>query len=41
VLTSGEKLDGKIDAGCDFIGNPEAGRVNLYPDHLRKIEFIR
>ncbi|RKR92171.1 hypothetical protein BDK92_6605 [Micromonospora pisi] len=41
VLTSGENLQGTIDAGCEFIGNPDTGRVNLYPDHMRKIEFVR
>lgn len=40
-LTSGEHIDGTIDAGCDFIGFPEAGRVNLFPDGLQKIEFVR
>ena len=41
VLVSGATLTGTIDAGCDFIGNPDTGRVDLYPDHMRRIEFIR
>jgi len=41
TLTSGEIVDGDITANCDFIGFPAAGRINLYPDHLKMIEFIR
>jgi hypothetical protein len=41
TLTSGEIVDGNITANCDFIGFPAAGRINLYPDHLKMIEFIR
>jgi hypothetical protein len=41
TLTSGESVDGKITANCDFIGFPAAGRINLYPDHLKMIEFVR
>jgi hypothetical protein len=41
TLTSGKVLTGTIDAGCDFIMQAEAGRVNLYPDKVKKIEFVR
>jgi len=41
TLTSGTVLTGTIDAGCDFIMQAEAGRVNLYPDKVKKIEFVR
>jgi len=41
TLTSGTLLTGTIDAGCDFIMQAEAGRVNLYPDKVKKIEFQR
>jgi hypothetical protein len=40
VLTSGATLTGSIDAGCDFIGNPDTGRVDIYPDRMRRIEFL-
>jgi hypothetical protein len=41
TLTDGSVLTGTIDAGCDFIMQAEAGRVNLYPDKVQKIEFQR
>jgi len=41
TLTNGTVLTGTIDAGCDFIMQAEAGRVSLYPDKVRKIEFQR
>jgi hypothetical protein len=41
TLISGESVDGNITANCDFIGFPAAGRINLYPDHLKMIEIIR
>jgi hypothetical protein len=40
LLTSGATLTGTIDAGCDFIGNPDTGRVDIYPDRMRRIEFL-
>jgi serine/threonine-protein kinase len=41
TLTDGKVLTGTIDAGCDFIMQAEAGRVSLYPDKVKKIEFQR
>lgn len=41
TLTTGTVLTGTMDAGCDFIMQAEAGRVNLYPDKVKKIEFKR
>jgi hypothetical protein len=41
TLTSGDSVNGNITANCDFIGFPAAGRLSLYPDHLKLIEFIR
>jgi serine/threonine-protein kinase len=41
TLTTGTVLTGTIDAGCDFIMQADAGRVSLYPDKVRKIEFQR
>jgi hypothetical protein len=40
-LLAGELLTGTIDAGCMFIGNPDRGRVESYPDRIKKIEFVR
>ncbi len=41
TLTTGTIMTGTIDAGCDFIMQTDAGRVNLYPDKVKKIEFQR
>jgi hypothetical protein len=41
TLTTGAVMTGTIDAGCDFIMQADAGRVDLYPDKVKKIEFTR
>ncbi len=41
TLTTGTIVNGTIDAGCDFIMQTDVGRVDLYPDKVKKIEFKR